>query len=363
MTILFRYMLREFLKIFLMCFAGLMTIYLVVDFFEKLRRFIRYDADLLTILEFFALRTPFISFQVAPFAVLMATLLALGVLSRNHEITAMRACGISLYRIAAPFVFFGALLTVALLALSAVLIPVATASAEYVKSVKIEKKTRSISFKAERPWIRLTNHTLMNVEVVDPDGATLRSVHLYQVGAQFRLTEITEAKELRYTNRGWYLIDGLQRTLQGDGTLALQPFQSKPMLMSQTPADFRSAAKLESEEMTLPALRAYAERLRREGYNFTRFLTDYYGRVAFPFVSIVMVIVGVALSLRQSGSRTSGMAIGIGQALVIGFLYWATHSVAIALGRTAVLTPMLAGWVTNLLFLSFGCYLFLRVRQ
>jgi lipopolysaccharide export system permease protein len=203
----------------------------------------------------------------------------------------------------------------------------------------------------------------MNVEVVDPDGATLRSVHLYQVGAQFRLTELTEAKELRYTSRGWYLIDGLQRTLQGDGTLALQPFQSKPLLMTQTPADFRSAAKLESEEMTLPALRAYAERLRREGYNFTRFLTDYYGRVAFPFVSIVMVIVGIALSLRQSGSRTSGMAIGIGQALVIGFLYWATHSVAIALGRTAVLTPMLAGWVTNLLFLSFGCYLFLRVRQ
>ena len=57
------------------------------------------------------------------------------------------------------------------------------------------------------------------------------------------------------------------------------------------------------------------------------------------------------------------MAIGIGQALVIGFLYWATHSVAIALGRSGVLLPVFAGWIANLLFLSFGSYLFLKISH
>lgn len=363
MTILFRYMLKEVAKVFAMCFAGLLTIYLVVDFFEKLRKFIRHDADVSAMLQFFALRTPFISFQIAPFAVLMATLLSLGVFARNREITAMRACGISLFRIASPFLCFGLAVALALFALSAVVIPVATTKAEFVKTVKIEKKAAPLSFKADRPWVRVGNDTLMNVEVVDPDGMTLRGVRLYRLGPQFGLEEILQARELRYTVRGWYLIGGVHRNLHPDGSLTVETFDSRPLTITQSPEDFRTAASTESEEMTLHKLRAYAERLRREGYSFSRLLTDYYGRVAFPFVSVVMVIVGVALSLRQSGVRGSGMAMGIGQAFIIGFLYWATHSIAIALGRTAVLAPMMAGWITNLLFLSLGFYLFLKVRH
>jgi lipopolysaccharide export system permease protein len=363
MTILFRYLLRELAKVFTMCFAGLLTIYLVVDFFEKLRKFIRYDADLLAMLQFFAYRTPLISFQIAPFAVLMATLLSLGVFSRNREITAMRACGISLIRIASPFLCFGLALALALFTLSAVVIPVATTRAEFVKTVKIERKAAPLTFKADRPWVRVGNNTLMNVEVVDPDGMTLRGVRLYRLGPGFGLEEILQAREIRYTVRGWYLIGGVHRNLHPGGSLTVETFDYRPLALTQSPEDFRTAASIESEEMTLGKLRAYADRLRQEGYSFSRLLTDYYGRMAFPFVSIVMVVVGVALSLRQSGVRGSGMGMGIGQAFIIGFLYWATHSVAIALGRTAVLAPMMAGWITNLLFLSFGFYLFLKVRQ
>jgi lipopolysaccharide export system permease protein len=73
MSILFRYLFREYGKIFTMCFSGLMTIYLVIDFFEKVRRFLRYDADWLDVLTYFLLKVPAISFQIAPLAILMAT--------------------------------------------------------------------------------------------------------------------------------------------------------------------------------------------------------------------------------------------------------------------------------------------------
>src|SRR6266508_3908694 len=120
-------MLRELVKAFGMCLSGLMTVYLVVDFFEKIRRFIRYDVELATLAEYFALRMPAIFFQIAPLAVLMATLLTLGVFSRNREITAMRSCGISLPRIAAPFFLFSAAVACVLFLFSAVIIPYATA--------------------------------------------------------------------------------------------------------------------------------------------------------------------------------------------------------------------------------------------
>lgn len=363
MTILFRYMVSEYSKVFAMCFAGLMTVYLVVDFFEKVRKFIRYDAELGAILWYFLCRTPAIAFQIAPLGVLMATLLALGVLSRSHEITAMRSCGISLSRIAAPFVAVSFLLSLTLLALSALIMPFATAKAEYIKTALIEKKSGLATFKADRPWIQAGNRTLLNVEMVEPDGNTLRGVRLYRLAPDFRLTEMIEAKSVRYGEQGWVLTGGVHRTLLPDGRLTAEPFATKPIEISQTPEDFSTWAKVESEEMTLPALSDYVDRLRRDGYSFARMLTDYHGRIAFPFVCLIMAIVGIALSLRRSGTRGSGMAVGIGQALVIGFLYWTTHSVSIALGRSGVMAPIIAGWMANLLFLSFGGYLLLKVRQ
>src|SRR5580765_3469029 len=92
MPILFRYLLREYGKIFTMCFSGLMTVYLVIDFFEKVRRFLRYDANWFDVLTYFLLKTPAISFQIVPLAILMATLLTFGLLSAA---TKSRPCAVA----------------------------------------------------------------------------------------------------------------------------------------------------------------------------------------------------------------------------------------------------------------------------
>jgi lipopolysaccharide export system permease protein len=363
MTILFRYLLREYVKIFLMCFSGLMTVYLVVDFFEKIRRFVRYDASVLHILEYLSLKTPAISFQIAPLALLMATLLTLGMFSRNHEITAMRSCGISLYRTALPFFLFSLAVALALLALSAVVIPIASARAEHVKTSLIEKKTPPVALKGLHPWIQIENRTLMNVEFVEPDGWLLRGIRLYRLGEDFRLAEITEAQQARYTGAGWILETGLRRILRPDGRTVLENFATRPLPLSHRPADFTTWLSVESEDLTLRDLQSRIERLRRDGYSVSRLLTDYHGRIAFPFVSLVMALVGIALSLRGTGIRGAGLAMGIGQALAIGFLYWSAHSIAIAFGRSGVIAPILAAWIGNLLFLSFGSYLYLKVSH
>lgn len=363
MTILFRYMIREYMKVFFMCFAGLMTVYLVVDFFEKVRRFLRFDADVMHIIIFFLLRTPAIAFQIAPLAVLMATLLTLGILSRNHEITAMRSCGISLARTVLPFLVCASLIALALFSLSAVVVPITNAKAEYVKTTLIEKKNPLTILKTLRPWMQLENQTLLNVEVIEPDGMTLHGLRLYRLGAYFQLQEIIEAKEAHFTETGWMMEDGFSRLLLPNGAVSTSAFERKPLPLSHNPQDFRVGLAVESEELTLRNLRARISRLRQDGYNVSRLLTEYHGRIAFPFVSIVMAMVGIALSLKRTGTRGGGMAVGIGQALVIGFLYWAAYSIAIALGRSGVMTPLLAGWLTNLLFLSYGCYLYLKVSH
>jgi lipopolysaccharide export system permease protein len=362
MPIIFRYLFREYAKIFLMCFAGLMTIYLVIDFFEKVRRFLSYDAKLVDILTYLALKVPAISFQIIPLAVLMATLLTLGLLSRNNEITALRSCGISLPWIASPFLTFAVMMTLVLLLFSSTVIPLATSKAEEIRVIAIEKKAPSAVLKLPQPWTRVDADTLLHVTSIALRGDALADVQLFHFDHAFRLIDMTEAQEAHYADRTWTLHRGFHRRFNRDGSVTLTEFDRKPIALALIPDDFTGGLAGEPELMTLQEIRESRKRLYQHGSQFARLLTDYYGRIAFPLVTVIMVLVGIALSLRRSGIRGGSMAISIGQALLVGFLYWASHSVAIAFGRGGVLPPVVAGWLTNVLFTSYGLYLMLKLR-
>jgi lipopolysaccharide export system permease protein len=363
MTILFRYILREYAKIFSMCFAGLMTIYMVIDFFEKIRRFLRYDSGAVPMLMYFALKIPAISFQVAPFAVLVATLLTLGLLSRSNEITALRSCGVSLLWMTSPFLSFAAGVAILLMAFSSTIIPLASEKAEEVRLVQIEKKPVPLTVQAAQPWARIGADALMHVNAINVGGKTLRGVRLFHFDRAFRLDQIIEASEARYTEHGWVLLNGSRRRFAPDNTVDSSLFAEQPLDIPLIPDDFTASLTGSSESMTFREIRNYVGRFQQEGVSFGRLLTDYYGRLAFPLVTVIMVLVGIALGLRRSGVRGGSMAVGIGQAFIVGFCYWTTHSIAIALGRGGALAPMLAGWMANILFGSFGLYLLLKVRH
>jgi lipopolysaccharide export system permease protein len=362
MPILFRYLLREFGKIFTMCFSGLMTVYLIIDFFEKVRRFLRYDADSLDILTYFLLKTPAISFQIAPLAILMATLLTFGLLSRGQEITAMRSCGISLLWITSPFIAFATGIALVLLLFSSTVIPLAANKSEEIRSTRIEKKPPAAAVKLLQPWTRVGADSLMHVRSVSVDGDLLGGVRLFQFDRNFQLAEMTEAGEARYSDSTWTLFEGRHRRFSPDGSVATTVFDRQALVLTLIPDDFTTWLAGDSELMTFHDIRAYSRRRQQQGSQAARLTTDYYSRIAFPFVTVIMVLIGIALSLRRSGARGGGMAVGIGQALGVGFCYWATHSIAIALGRGEVLTPLIAGWMANVLFMSYGLYLMFKAR-
>jgi lipopolysaccharide export system permease protein len=359
--IIFRYLFREYAKIFLMCFSGLMTIYLVIDFFDKVRRFLAYD-EWTYILMYLALKVPAITFQIIPLSVLMATLLTLGLLSRNNEITAFRACGVSLPWIASPFLTFAVMMTLVLLFFSSTVIPLATSKAEEIRVVSIEKKSASAVVKLPQPWTRVDADSLLHVSSIARGGATLADVQLFHFDHAFRLIDMTEAQEAHYADGSWTLHKGFHRRFNRNGSMTLTEFDRKPIVLALIPNDFIGGLAGEPELMTFQEIRESRGRLYQHGSQFARLLTDYYGRIAFPLVTVVMVLVGIALSLRRSGSRGGSMAMGIGQALVVGFLYWTAHSIAIAFGRGGVLAPLVAGWLTNVLFTSYGLYLMLKLR-
>mgnify|MGYP001593814933 FL=1 len=362
MPILFRYLLREYGKIFTMCFSGLMTVYLVIDFFEKVRRFLRYDASWLDVLTYFLLKVPAISFQIAPLAILMATLLTFGLLARGHEVTAMRSCGISLLWITSPFIVFAVGVSLVLLIFSSTVIPLAANKSEEIRTLRIEKKPPAAAVKLSQPWTRVGTDSLMHVTTVSVGGELLGAVRLFQFNRDFQLAGMTDAAEARYSDSTWTLFQGQHRQFSPDGTVSTTLFDSRPIALTLIPDDFTTWLGGDSELMTFHDIRAYSRRRPQQGTQAARLKTDYYSRIAFPFVTVIMVLVGIALSLRRSGSRGGSMAMGIGQALAVGFCFWTTHSIAIALGRGGALTPLIAAWMGNMVFMSFGLYLMFKVR-
>jgi len=159
------------------------------------------------------------------------------------------------------------------------------------------------------------------------------------------------------------LVSGASRTFHANQLVRSQSFDRLPIQLNQKPEDFRRTVRIDSDALSLRELAAYVERLRQDGYNPARYATDLFGRTAFPFVCLIMALIGITMSLTETGSRGTGLVKGVGYSLLVAFLYWATHAGALAFGRSDVVPPLLAGWAANILFLSFAGYLFLRVRQ
>ena len=362
MGILFWHIVRHYLGILALCLTGLVTIYLVIDFFENLRRFLRHDAELTSILLYFIFKIPEMAFQLVPFAVLMASLLAIGLLNKNHEITAMRSCGVSLFHVTIPFLAVAGLVTVILLGLTAIVIPLANAKAEYIRTVEIQQKPQPLSFTSENLWLYTQNNALMHVERVDPAGTHLHNVTLYRLNDQFTLDTWLTADDAAFASDQWTLRNVAQRKIKPDGNIEMVHRTTLPLPLSLTPGDLVTWNALEPEHMTLNQLSTHIEHLRQEKNRVTGFLLDYWKRVAFAFVPLIMTILGVSIGLLEIGTRTVSIGKGIGQALAISFLFWTTNSVGLTLGKSGALPPSIAAWIACVMFLIVSLNIFLKVR-
>lgn len=362
MSILFWYIVRHYLGILILCLTGLVTIYLVIDFFEKLRRFLKHDAELTSMFLYFIYKIPDISFQLVPFAVLMASLLAIGLLNKNREITAMRSCGVSLFHVTIPFLAVAGLVTVILLGLTAVVIPLANAKAEYIRTIKIQKKPQPLAFTSENLWLYIHDNALIHVQRVDPAGTHLHNVTLYRLNDQFTLDALLTADNAAFANDRWTLHNVAQREIEPDGNVEIVHWTTLPLQLSLTPDDLMAWNALEPEHMTLNQLSAHIEHLQRERTSATKFLLDYWRRVAFAFVPLIMTILGVSIALLEIGARTVSVGKGIGQALGISFLFWATNSIGLTLGKSGALFPQVAAWIACVMFLIVSLNIFLKVR-
>lgn len=358
MRILDKYIISEFGKLFAIISIALIALYLIVDFFEKTRMFLSNHAKITQMASYFLFSIPMIISLMLPVAVLLATLMTYSNLSKFNEITAMKANGISLYRMSMPVLIFAAIVAVFLFYFSELITPAALQKTEHIVKVDVQKQKAFDFFKQDEIWYRGDN-AIYNFKMFDIAKDTLRGITINYINPDFTLKMRIDAERAEWKNGKWNFYNLLLTHFDSNNSPVLEWSEEKIIDLPEKPNDFKIMQK-DAEKMGYFDLKKYVNKIRAEGYDATRYIVDLHGKLAFPFVTIVLVLIGISFSMRQE--RHGGVMQSLGIGIVIGFSYWIVHAFSMSLGRSGILPAILSAWIANIFFFAAAAALFFRAR-
>ncbi len=358
MKIITRYVLRHFAAVFGVALFGFGGIYLVVDFFEKLDDIIEKKAAVGHAVLYFAYKIPGILIQGIPMAVLLASLIGLGLLQRNREIIALRAAGLQAWVYAGPIVAASIGLALVTFIGGEAIGRSLNRKAETLWREKIDRKGTPLDFVQENVWTRGEDFFLQ-ARTYDARAFVFQGVSLYHVDENFRLNRRLDAQRLVWTGSVWRAEKGSVLDWQG-GTARHQSFEATDVRLALEPKDLAVAATL-PEDLRWDDLYEYAQKLRSEGYNAVPYRVELHTRAATAFAAVILGIIGVSLSLHL-GHR-GGIALGITMGLGLTFLYLVLFQIGASFARSEMLPAGLGVWAPNALFAAVGAALWFRAPQ
>ena len=364
--ILDEYVVMEFLKTFLLVLFGFVVLMLVFTFFDLVSDILRNHIPLSTVGQYLVNLTPDMLYQIAPLAVLIAVLVTFGVLNRNSELIAMKATGISLYRLVVPIVSIAAILSVSLFLFDEYYLPQANRKQEALRNI-IKGRPPQTVLHPENNWIfgqagAGEQGRIFYYEFFDPVRNEFANLSVFEFDpATFALSRrIFASRAIWNANlNSWVFEDGWQRDFEGatvseDGYHAFD--QTSFAEMHEEPGYFKKES-LQSQEMNFEQLDHYINDLRQSGFDTMVLRVALWHKLAYPLIAIVMAVLAIpfALSMGRRGSLT-----GIAVAIFVALTYFVADSLFGAMGNHNYLPAALAAWSPDILFGLTGGYLLLR---
>ena len=356
--LLTRYTLAFFYRFFFLALGSFTGLYLLIEFFEKVDNFARKHAVLSQYLIYFLGKIPVIVTQVVPLAVLMGVFMTIGTLSHNNELTAMRTGGMSLTRITLPLLTMGLIISLTVLAANEWLVPITTKEANRVYRFEIEKEQR-LTITRDKVWLKDGN-ALVNISLIIPAQNLLQGISIQELYENGRPATRIDAARATY-NDGWQGEDVTTTRFSATSGEVVDVVKSATatLPLNKNPQDFRVISE-RNDEMTISALAYMAQRVKKEGYDPTRYHVDLHGRLATPFASLIMAFLGIPFALQRG--RGSSLAIGIAVSISIGISYHLFQGMMLALGYSGTIPTLLAAWSPNALFGFLGLTLLVTRR-
>jgi LPS export ABC transporter permease LptG/LPS export ABC transporter permease LptF len=364
------YVTGRYLRIIALAFVALLGLYYISTFIDKSEKMFKGQASGAMMLEFLWYSTPQFIVLLMPMATLVAVLATIGGLTRTSELTVMRACGVSLYRVATPLVLMALVWSGILFVLDERVVAHANRRAAALDDVIRGRAPRTVDV-ANRNWLAGVDRVYYFI-AFDPDRRVLHRLSVFETATEpFRMVRHTftdratapassahaQASDTTLVpwqaERGW--IQEFESTTSGGSSR--ETFQRRPLLLA-TPETF-GGDRVDAELMTFGQLRDHVRRLGASGFSVDQERLSLYRKVAFPLGTVVMTLLAVPFAV-TTGRR--GALYGIGLAIVLAVLHAGAETVFGFLGSAGTLPAPLAAWATNILFAAGAAYLTLTVR-
>lgn len=372
-TLLDFYVSRQYLRVFVLAFVSLVGLFYISTFIDLADKLFRGTATSGMLLRYFYWQTPQYVYYIIPLAALVATLVTLGLLTKNSELIVMRACGISLYRSSVPILVFAVICSGVLFELEEQVLASSNREAQRLNAMIRGWPVQTFGT-LDRRWIVGTGGDIYHYELFDPSVTQFSRLSIFHVDqAAWRLDSLTFAKDVSLVRQPgdhlppsltWVARHGWMREFRTakrhnriETIVAYQAFAERPV--SLEPPKFFSTPEPDADRMTYRELKRHVTELQASGYSVISYMVQLQRKVAFPFVTVIMTLLAVPFAV-TTGRRGALYGIGIGIVLAIG--YWIALSVFAALGSGGAMSPVLAAWAPNILFGAAAVVMLLTVR-
>ena len=359
-TILDDYVLRGFAFYFALIVAAFLTLLLVFTLFELLSDILRNQISPLTVGEYLLNVVPYFLYSTTPLSMLLAVLVTFGLLQRSNEITAIKATGISLYRIIIPVLIASAMVAGVLFLSDQLYLPYTNKRQDALRN-QIKGKPAQTYLRPDRKWIFGQHNDIYYYQFFDADRNVFDSVSVFQFDPHtFQITHRISAVRAHWSDSmgRWIYEEGWERSLRGSAIDNYRKFDvaTYPEL-AEAPAYFKKEIK-QSSEMSYDELRNYIRDLEESGFDVVRLRVQLQKKIAYPLITLVMAVLAIPFAL--SAGKRSAVA-GVATAIGIGVVYWTINGLFEAMGNLSQLPPAVAAWSPDLVFGFIGGYLILRM--
>jgi lipopolysaccharide export system permease protein len=354
-----RYLVRQYL---LFLGAGLLVggvFSFVVDLLQSLDRFLRVEPAWIHIAQHFLYLLPRELYKGLPLIVLVATVFLFLSLTRQRELDALKAAGVSLYRVCLPVLGMAFLISVAALVFQETALPELTARAEEVDRVKIRGFPPRHLQRQGQMWYRSSDRRFVRIGLLDPIARSLDGLVVLDLTPDFGLANRLDVSRAEWTENEWLLRNGVLRQVHGAEEVSSTRFDYRQAGMPERIDDFIRVHR-PPDAMSFRELHAYVNKLREGGHQVGAYLVQLHSKLSFPVVHVIMALVAIPFAL--ASPRSGGRAMGVGVAIVVSVGYWVVHSAALAFARADLLPPALAAWTANIIFAGVGTTMLLSAK-
>jgi LPS export ABC transporter permease LptG/LPS export ABC transporter permease LptF len=354
------YVIRDFLTYTGLVLATFLVLALVFTFFELLGDIIRNRVAFITLGEYMLNVAPSMIYQFTPLSVLIAVLVTFGLMQKSNEITAMKATGISIYRVIVPVLVLAALIPVGLFFFDQFYLPYANKRQDALRNT-IKGKPPQTFLRPDRKWIFGQHSVIYYYEFYDPDRDQFGSISAFEFDPKtFEITKRIYATRARWASQmgKWVFEQGWTRTFRGAAMEDFHPFDASTFSeVTERPSYFKKEVK-QSQEMNYEELSHYISDLQQSGFDVVRLRVQLQKKFAYPVITFVMAVLAVPFAL-STGRR--GALAGVATAIGIAVIYWVGSGLFEAMGNVNQLPASLAAWSPDVLFALAGGYLILKV--